>query len=51
MSSFMTKQVRYIKNHMIILSNLYGRAVTLNEAGIDWSHHLAQKFRSLYAQD
>ena len=38
-------QLKYIVLHAIVLSNLTGRLVTINEAGLDWQHKLAVEYR------
>jgi hypothetical protein len=40
-----SKQLRFIIYHSIVMGNLQGREVSINEAGSDWSVSLAIKYR------
>jgi hypothetical protein len=42
------KQIRFIILHAIVLSNLAGREVTVDEAGKHWSTGLAKTYRELH---
>ena len=45
MKAHQIRQMKFIMLHAIVLSNLTGRVVSINEAGIDWSHNLAVEYR------
>lgn len=47
------RQLKYIALHALILTHMFGRVVSLDEAGMHWAAHsnLAVKYRVLHPEN